>query len=225
VFQADAANFGFDPLQTESAKKGVGSSQMASKREGTLFDIATHRTCIVTSCLVQASHTLRTEDQGGQLFNLLILLYLIHQHLPTSTYNHLQPMANQGSGSTKGSPTYLFGKEVTPTKHAISPQHTNQKTSPLSSWFITGGAPNFGATTAPATTNTTSIATNASNATNYATTTTINPSKDKVLQALNTEIEAQDNFSQMLMKELNEGSLDSIKDSSIISIPGSPSSI
>ena len=164
----------------------------------------------------------RSGGQFGKLFNLLIPLYLIHQHLPTSTYNHLQPMANQGSGSTKGSPTYLFGKEVTPTKHAISPQHTNQKTSPLSSWFITGGAPNFGATTAPATTNTTSIATNA---TNYATTTTINPSKDKVLQALNTEIEAQDNFSQMLMKELNEGSLDSIKDSSIISIPGSPSSI
>jgi hypothetical protein len=88
---------------------------------------------------------------------------------------------------------------------------TEQKTSPLSSWFLSpGGAPNFGKPDQEAA-EYTQIRTSGGTG------------KGELVTALNKEIEENDEFTQQLLASLAEGALDHQQTNNTISIPGSPS--
>ena len=100
--------------------------------------------------------------------------------------------------------SFLFGQRITTPSATPNklPSMTNHNTSPLSSWFISGGAPNFGqpTTTPPATT-----ATTLSLNSEIAPTKQQHINSKQVFSALTVELEEQEKFSQLLVKELGSG--------------------
>ena len=125
---------------------------------------------------------------------------------------------------------YLFGKEVAGPPTASTPSSktpSKKKTSPLSSWFGSpehGGAPNFGSPEdvqpkeKQSSIDTTSAQQNTTNKGNIQT---------SLVSALGEEVESNDEFSQLLLDALQNGTLPSSSLSSPSSsvVPSSPSSL